>query len=1017
MAAKKTSKRDAWTPSPPDHRAPRRVRPEGQTNLVQDKRRHGLWVERQGSGDRSEVVETPYDQGWISGTVQVWAQGSLVHTWSAVPDPSRAPEGPGGGQQEWTLPNGATVTTFGGALRVGWERRYLSDGALFFERFFDERGLQQGVERRWDHEGGLIHEHHYRDGLREGPQRERQHDGSYLEQDFVAGQRAIPPRTEEALLRRLRTASDRYEVGTALRKVVSTLEEEGLAWSLVRRGAWDPLELRTFAGLEYLALRGTRDVAWAQRLVRGGAAHPALDRQHAMLPGWPVTLDELIWHAYDPADDARWAAFAAELPPAQATGVHFVRGRQGAALEPQAADAVLDALAGALVLAHAAIANPLPFRDDAGQMQTLRVETTPQQMDLLVARFGSEARFAGLLGPWVRTQDKVYPYRVAALVKRCQPDDLAALLARLQLLQARPLELLGVRQDLDLADWTRVADALWPAEGPALRHDAAALAETVFILAARAARREGAALPEALDRLVTATSPRWTSWSAGPLVGDAELREALETLPPARVQAICARLLERPYDFPQISPVLAVAPSEALLRLVAERIEGWIQPHSEQNELIYYAADLGRAGSAVMPLLRRLWQTGRGPLRTFARLALIAALAQEARQGRTPPEDLDELIDTHVEGLQMDESFAEPFLGPALATLAAALPAPRAEAALLRAADPGLRHWGAALRLVPWATTTRALAAAGGMLGQRVMALQARNPHLTAMIADLGDAAALSLAELAQGAHPGQAALIPILREALPEAQRADFDAAVLIGHDGASAEGETLSLGARVTALSASLSLPKLPIYLLEPTEELAKRGLTRAGGKAIGVSEEAWPECSGEPMQHVLTLDLDELPLMRTRRAALAGARALAVFVPNRETGESNDQGTIRLLSQADVETHGERGRVPFGERARRIQVTPVEVPEMVFLPEERWDAPGADLGTLTALRDLISGAPGRALGRPCWLQGDYNDYEDDEREGRFLLQLDERLVELNLGDSGILYVFEDAVCDQSC
>ena len=45
-----------------------------------------------------------------------------------------------------------------------------------------------------------------------------------------------------------------------------------------------------------------------------------------------------------------------------------------------------------------------------------------------------------------------------------------------------------------------------------------------------------------------------------------------------------------------------------------------------------------------------------------------------------------------------------------------------------------------------------------------------------------------------------------------------------------------------------------------------------------------------------------------------------------------------------------------------------------------------------------------PGRALGFPIWLQG------DEDSGGEFLFQFDEALAYTNLGDSGVMYVFDD-------
>ena len=61
------------------------------------------------------------------------------------------------------------------------------------------------------------------------------------------------------------------------------------------------------------------------------------------------------------------------------------------------------------------------------------------------------------------------------------------------------------------------------------------------------------------------------------------------------------------------------------------------------------------------------------------------------------------------------------------------------------------------------------------------------------------------------------------------------------------------------------------------------------------------------------------------------------------------------------------------------------------------------GASRGALKELRSAIYNLPGRVGGEPLWLQS-------EEDGGSFLFQFDEALVPMNLGDCGIMYVFDD-------
>ena len=78
----------------------------------------------------------------------------------------------------------------------------------------------------------------------------------------------------------------------------------------------------------------------------------------------------------------------------------------------------------------------------------------------------------------------------------------------------------------------------------------------------------------------------------------------------------------------------------------------------------------------------------------------------------------------------------------------------------------------------------------------------------------------------------------------------------------------------------------------------------------------------------------------------------------------------------------------------------MTAVEVPRKVFAISH---GDGED-PALHELRGLVYQARGRVLGSPIWLQ-------DDAHPGSaFHLQFDEGFASVNLGDCGVMYVFDD-------
>jgi hypothetical protein len=141
---------------------------------------------------------------------------------------------------------------------------------------------------------------------------------------------------------------------------------------------------------------------------------------------------------------------------------------------------------------------------------------------------------------------------------------------------------------------------------------------------------------------------------------------------------------------------------------------------------------------------------------------------------------------------------------------------------------------------------------------------------------------------------------------------------------------------------------------------------------------------------MEHILTIDARELP----------GAKdSFAVFVSSTELNEAyepdTDESAVVLLDEKDLARGEWKGAPPPRLLdAAGIDVVAVDVPSAVF---------DADNEELEELRSLLFQAPGRAGGFPIWMQG-------DEYEGPLLVQFDESLVPMNLGDAGVMYVFRD-------
>jgi len=199
------------------------------------------------------------------------------------------------------------------------------------------------------------------------------------------------------------------------------------------------------------------------------------------------------------------------------------------------------------------------------------------------------------------------------------------------------------------------------------------------------------------------------------------------------------------------------------------------------------------------------------------------------------------------------------------------------------------------------------------------------------------------------------------------------------------------LALDTRIYAL--------LPVSSdVEDDDEIeALAGLVnRAGAVPQGLAADRIPKLKNRPLKHVITFDLEQMPEVRERLGA-TGARAMALFVSphkNNTSGEPfNDDMVYVPLSEEEAAPG------PRGEGGKAFTITPLDVPAAAFGDQ---DGPG-----LADLRRAINGLPGRALGAPYLIQdGGEESLEGLSRE--FVMQLDEGIVRMSLGDHGLLYLY---------
>ncbi|MFZ6177855.1 hypothetical protein [Nannocystis pusilla] len=451
----------------------------------------------------------------------------------------------------------------------------------------------------------------------------------------------------------------------------------------------------------------------------------------------------------------------------------------------------------------------------------------------------------------------------------------------------------------------------------------------------------------------------------------ARLRGAMKILGPARTHAILRATLAKEFWYGKVAAFLDVHFDPALVEEAIGRL-GASQ----------YAPDaglLGYATPALVPYLARAQQQATAPdFKARFGEAILYILARASAAGET----WDPALDEHVQLDQIQFNYGGSKVDPVLAFLDKL---PLARWAKIVAANRE-RCVGEPDRLVKvlrpdtppelldmvfGAVMAKPQAIGHGSLGHRLGAL---GPEIVApLLRAIGDA--------------------PAENTFMKELERALAPAVFAAVKEGLGKAIETPEQELR--RLAASVPGAKVRIYRLRRGEdEPAADSVARIGGTPRGIVTP--PVDRKEPMTHVLTLDLAQLPELAAKHP---GARALSLYLPDPDTGERHRHGTLVWTSEEEL------SRAPGSiEDAAALLVEAFDVPEQIF--------GGGELeGAAKRVRRIVYGSAGFVGGGPLWLQDG-----DPGVDPSFLFQFDESLAHINLGDSGVMYVFDGDI-DWQC
>jgi len=180
--------------------------------------------------------------------------------------------------------------------------------------------------------------------------------------------------------------------------------------------------------------------------------------------------------------------------------------------------------------------------------------------------------------------------------------------------------------------------------------------------------------------------------------------------------------------------------------------------------------------------------------------------------------------------------------------------------------------------------------------------------------------------------------------------------------------------------------------VYYLAPDYDktVSANEINRIRGNALTIKEDLIPKFNLEPMKHIFTLDLDKLPLFKKQ----VGEEYKAFAFFSYEEEWENPSKTVLLKAEDILE-------IPASEDGYSFEVTEIKIPSGAFFMDydAEQDENYADLKTI---RKKIFNAPAYVCGEPIWIQ-------EPEDGPDFYMQFSESFGDMNLGDSGEMYVFK--------
>lgn len=782
----------------------------------------------------------------------------------------------------------------------------------------------------------------------------------------------------QALAQKIDKAKDSYRISDMILKVNGDEwgQRRALAWHLVACRAIHPetnQNILEFLGDDFESPAPEVLVDLLARLPTSSSKR-FFQNSSMLMDGYSLTINNLLFTAYQ-RDPALVRAREKELNKCLRLGLAFVRRRLGETIAAEDSAAILKQLASYQTKGYGLTTNnEMPVIENG-------VLVKPRLADLAAVKklallFGSEQEWDELLlacaleGNWNNPREVRDAFLLASTAQLGQ--------------------LIG-RSSIDTGETLRTLCNVIPQRNDdpnalleaALALEEGTMREMLLMGVIHRSAQLGQPTPEKIDEVLTCENLDTTYEGVRPVC-----IEWFKQFPRDRALALARKLLAEEYRYSRGVAILAAHFDEEILRAALEKDVGKNYIGQET---------LGELGTQALALLAWAHDKETGDGQRSKHRAMLYALG---KAGETGPFDAqyDRFIDFDQEGGKPIQYYSSSDSKPREQALRG-VPEPRRSALLLERLASTM-HPDRILQMAHLAEDPNVVETAI----RRIIESRKVESGLRECIERLGDRALDALCNNI-GLSQGDGRFIESLKNQLSHVMCLRIDEA--IKKAGVVVETPKDAL----IRMANTAPGTKIRVYVLQVEREgyAHKPGtLARSGGKAPGIADADIPKDeSGEPLTHLFTLDLDEIPELQEK---YSGARALAAFCPEPNSGDRTDEFELVPVtreavaalpydgkgSDSDEDADDDDDDDDEEETGRPIAIVPVDVPMSVF---DRSDSDGVG----KEIRKMIFNASGHVFGEPFWIQEEDEGGSDD-----FIMQVNESLCDINLGDSGSLYVF---------